>query len=153
MACLHHPRSYIFIDDFCLRFLRYHLMDAKAAVKHMLSFLNGAHELFGTAILERPLQMSDLSKDGMDLMRTGEYQCLPFRDRSGRRIQVFVGDLGLQFSMETSMKVVYYLLLDVGCDGGRGDAAQRCGGCGLVAHQGWNHADQATAHTKTRAQS
>ncbi|KAL3919914.1 MAG: hypothetical protein SGARI_007079, partial [Bacillariaceae sp.] len=89
MACNHHPRSYIHTDEFRLRFLRYQLMDAKAAVKHMLSFLNGAHELFGTAILDRPLQMTDLSKDGMDLMRTGEYQNLPFRDRSGRRIQAF----------------------------------------------------------------
>jgi hypothetical protein len=76
-------------------------MDSEAAAKHILSFLNSAHELFGPAILERPLQMADLGKDGMDLLRLGEYQCLPFRDRSGRRILAFVGNFGLQFSVKT----------------------------------------------------
>jgi hypothetical protein len=57
--------------------------------------------LFQTkAILQRPMQLSDLGKDGLDCLRCGDYQPLPFRDRSGRRIIAFVNNFGLQFTIE-----------------------------------------------------
>jgi hypothetical protein len=96
-ACFLYPKSYIHSNEFRLRFLRYELMDPHVAAKRIVTFLDGAVELFGTQILERPLKMCDLGKDGMEMMRTGHYQCLPFRDRSGRRILAFVGNFGLQY--------------------------------------------------------
>lgn len=103
-ACLLYPKSYIHSDEFRLRFLRYELMNPKAAAQRMVTFLDGAVELFGTQILERPLQMYDLGKDGMEMMRTGYYQCLPFRDRSGRRILAFVGNFGLPYPIEIRVR-------------------------------------------------
>jgi hypothetical protein len=103
-ACFLHPHSYIHSNEFRVRFLRYELMNPKAAAQRIVTFLEGAVELFGTQILERPLQMCDLGKDGMEMMRTGHYQCLPFRDRSGRRVMAFVGNFGLQYPIEIRVR-------------------------------------------------
>jgi hypothetical protein len=103
-ACFLYPNSYIHTDEFRMRFLRYELMNPKLAAQRLVTFLECAVELFGTQILERPIQMNDLGRDGMELMRTGHYQCLPFRDRSGRRIMAFVGNFGLQFPVEVRVR-------------------------------------------------
>ncbi|KAG7340694.1 hypothetical protein IV203_024237 [Nitzschia inconspicua] len=108
-ACFLFPHSYIHTDEFRLRFLRYELMNPKTAAQRIVTFLECAVELFGTQILERPIQLSDLGRDGMEMMRLGHYQCLPFRDRSGRRILAFVGNFGLQFPVEVRLKIIYYL--------------------------------------------
>lgn len=107
-ACFLFPNSYIHTDDFRLRFLRYEVMNPKLAAQRIVTFLECAVELFGTQILERPIQLSDLGKDGMDMMRAGHYQCLPFRDRSGRRIMAFVGNFGLQYPVEIRVSVLFY---------------------------------------------
>jgi hypothetical protein len=58
-------------------------------------------EYYGTEALLRPLCMSDLGKEEMELLRSGEYQFLPFRDRSGRRVLSCLGQTGMQYSLFT----------------------------------------------------
>jgi hypothetical protein len=100
-ACLL-PTSYVHTTDFQLRFLRYALFDVPKAAKKIVDFLQQSTELFETVqILQRPIQLSDLGKDGLDCLRCGDFQPLPFRDRSGRRVFAFVNNFGLQYSIET----------------------------------------------------
>jgi hypothetical protein len=114
-ACLI-PASYVHTTDFQLRFLRYVLFDVPKAAKKIVDFLQQSTELFGTAqMLQRPIQLLDLGKDGLDCLRCGDFQPLPFRDRSGRRIIAFVNNFGLQYSIEARVsnserRIFFYCL-------------------------------------------
>jgi hypothetical protein len=87
--------------DFRLRCLRSALFDVKEAAKVLVGFLDLCLDYYGPETLTRPLRMSDLGRDGTELMRNGEFQLLPFRDRSGRRVVAAVGELGWKFSLHT----------------------------------------------------
>lgn len=84
------PRTYIHGDNFRLRFLRESLFDVVKAAKQMVRFLELACFLFGDHLLQRPIRMSDFNKKESQFIRNGNIQFLPFRDRSGRRVGIFV---------------------------------------------------------------
>jgi hypothetical protein len=95
------PNTYVNSADFRLRFLRSDLFDVKKAAKKMVTFLDLMSELFGDFALKRQIQMSDFSKEEMQVFRTGHLQLLPYRDRSGRRIFCTVGGYGVTVSLVT----------------------------------------------------
>jgi len=95
--------------DFRLRCLRAERFDVVKAAKRFLKFLDLLLEYFGTDALMRPIRMSDLGKEEMEILRSGQYQLLPFRDRSGRRVIACVGEVGLAFSLFARMKFLIYL--------------------------------------------
>mmetsp|Transcript_27321 Transcript_27321/g.48345 ORF Transcript_27321/g.48345 Transcript_27321/m.48345 type:complete len:524 (+) Transcript_27321:363-1934(+) len=95
--------------DFRLRCLRAERFDVVKAAKRFLKFLDLLLEYFGTDALMRPIRMSDLGKEEMEILRSGQYQLLPFRDRSGRRVIACVGEVGLAFSLFPRMKFLIYL--------------------------------------------
>jgi hypothetical protein len=78
--------TFIQSTEFKLRFLRAVLYDAKQAAGRYIRHLNLLQEFFGDAALQRPLQLSDLSKVERDCIKEGRRQILPSRDRSGRLI-------------------------------------------------------------------
>ena len=88
-------QTYVYRPDFRLRFLRCELFDTRKAARRMLNFLNHACHLFGPKILERPIKITDLTKEDQKLLRKGYIQVLPFRDRSGRPIISWLGDFGV----------------------------------------------------------
>jgi hypothetical protein len=90
--------TYVNTDNFRLRFLRCEFFDAKKAACRMCKFLNAVLEFCGEYALERPIRIRDLSKSELQLLRTGNIQIFPFRDRSGRPIFCWVGD----FTMSSS---------------------------------------------------
>lgn len=81
-------------DDFRLRFLRVELFDVQKAVNRFLNYLNLVHEFWGEIALEHPIYLKDLlaSKEDREFLKKGYRQILPFRDRSGRKIVMDVGD-------------------------------------------------------------
>ena len=82
-------------DNFRLRFLRFVFFDVKAAVARMLIFLNAIYTLYGFETLKQFDTSMDFFIDKRDTqaaLRAGYIQLLPFRDRSGRRIIVFLMD-------------------------------------------------------------
>ncbi len=89
--------SYTNDVDFRLRFLRIELFDAKKAAWKIVIFLDVAVDLFGEYVLQRPMRLSDFSEEEMQVIRIGNLQLLPFRDRSGRRIITGVEGLAIQF--------------------------------------------------------
>ena len=85
-------RTYAIHDDeFRLRFLRCELFDATKAAIRYTNYLNFVHEMWGPIALQRPIRLSDFTKSEMKLFRKGEFQILPFRDQSGRRVIVCLG--------------------------------------------------------------
>lgn len=89
--------SYVNDVDFRLKFLRLKLFDAAEAARKLVNFLDVVVELFGKYALQRPIRLKDFPEDEMQIIRAGNLQLLPFRDRSGRRIIAGVEGLAIQF--------------------------------------------------------
>jgi hypothetical protein len=103
--------SYVMGSDFRLRFLRSELFDAPKAATRMVGFLDMLLEYYGTVALQRPIRLSDLGKDAMELLRAGQsLQMLPFRDRSGRRILTAVTDFGMHYDYDTRVRAYVTIL-------------------------------------------
>mmetsp|Transcript_12049 Transcript_12049/g.34535 ORF Transcript_12049/g.34535 Transcript_12049/m.34535 type:complete len:501 (-) Transcript_12049:187-1689(-) len=105
------PSTYVNSDDFRLRFLRSDLFEAEKSAKKMVTFLDILSELFGDFALRRQVQMSDFSREEMQVFRAGRLQLLPYRDRSGRRIFVSVGGFGLKLPLVTRVKILIYVIM------------------------------------------
>jgi len=80
--------SYIFHQDFRLKFLRADLHDAEKAAHRYLRCIEGLLKYFGDYGLQRPLVFEDLGREGQDAAKEGCIQVLPTRDRAGRLIVV-----------------------------------------------------------------
>jgi hypothetical protein len=80
---------YVKSADFCLKFLRTELFDAKKAALRLTAHVDHLLKAFGPEALTRPLRYTDLSKMEQEHMKTGAYQILPSRDRAGRLIAFF----------------------------------------------------------------
>ena len=78
--------SYIHTANFKLRFLRCELFDACKAAKRYCKYLDLLLGLHGDIALVRPIVMKDLSREEIIFLRSGIFQPLGCRDRSGRRI-------------------------------------------------------------------
>ena len=83
-----------------LRFLRCDLFDVPKATVRMMKYLDLIQELFGDVALTRPIQLRDLGKLEIEMLREGDAQPMPFRDRSGRRLMVAMNNFGLQYPLE-----------------------------------------------------
>jgi len=82
------PQSYVHTNAFRMRFLRAELFDARKAAFRMTLFLDALLDLYGPYALERPIMLSDFSKNEMRMLNAGRIQVLPFRDRCGRTVVV-----------------------------------------------------------------
>lgn len=91
--------SVTFVNDdaFRLRFLRAEQFRPKKAAERMVKNLDLLYRYLGPKGLKRPISMNDLDEKSIAVMKTGSFQLLPSRDRSGRRIAVRIGPLGLDF--------------------------------------------------------
>jgi hypothetical protein len=108
--------SYIYDEGLRLRCLRADLFNVRKAAWRFLGFLDLLWDTYGDEALTRPIRMSDLNKEETDLIKSGEYQILPFRDRSGRRILTIVGQAGLTSTLRARMKVLTYLFFVIADD-------------------------------------
>ncbi len=87
-------KSYVESSKFRLMFLRADLFDAKKAAERLLLFMEKKMKFFGPATLVRPIQMSDLGDDDITTLKSGVFQILPSRDRSGRPIIFLCSNCG-----------------------------------------------------------
>ena len=100
------PNTYVNSPEFRLRFLRCDLFEVKKAASRMVIFLDILSELFGDFALRRQVQMSDFSREEMQVFRIGYQQLLPYRDRSGRRIFASVGGFGMGAPLVTRVSLL-----------------------------------------------
>ena len=93
-------RSYVNDPNFRLRFLRCELFDAKKAAIRMIKYLDFVLEDFGESALKRPIKITDFTKKEMKILRSGFLQLLPYRDRTGRPILTWVGNMGFHYDLK-----------------------------------------------------
>ena len=84
-------------DSFRLRFLRTEQFRPKEAAERMMRNLDLRSRYIGPIGLKRRITISDLEEKSHEILKSGSFQLLPSRDRSGRRIVVRIGPLGLDF--------------------------------------------------------
>lgn len=134
--------SYVNDTDFRMRFLRIELFDAKKAARKLIKFLDVAVDLFGEYALQRPIRLSDFPEDELQVIRMGNLQLLPFRDRSGRRIITGVEGLAIQFDASLRIKILYYLMWVAG-----EDFETQCKGIVVII---WPVSDVAIKHLRNK---
>jgi hypothetical protein len=78
---------------FALKYLRSVFFNVEEAAGKMVNHLEILFKLFGPVVLKRPLRFLDLNKEDQDCLRTGGHQILPSRDKFGRLVMVFQGDV------------------------------------------------------------
>jgi hypothetical protein len=102
------PRNtYVNTFDFRVRFLRCELFDPKKAAIRMVNFLDFIDSLFvgNNEVLRRPIRITDFNKEETKILRSGVFQLLPYRDRSGRPIYAESGDMGFHYDLKTRVSV------------------------------------------------
>ncbi len=113
-------KTYVNTDEFRLRFLRCVLFDIPLAAKHINRFLLVVSKLFGDYALQRPIRISDFSKEELREFRKARFQFLPFRDRAGVRgrriLTVFPDEEWGKFSIDLRSKILLYLCYAAGED-------------------------------------
>lgn len=77
---------YVRDTTFRLSFIRAEEYDIKAAAKRMVSFMENKLKYFGPSVLSRPIYLSDLDDDDMEVVNSGYLQYMPTRDKAGRAI-------------------------------------------------------------------
>ncbi len=92
-----------------LRFLRSESFDVGKALERMICFLEFTSELYGEFVAERPISVTDFSKQEEYFLRHSRSQYLPFRDRSGRRVQVGVGSINFNIPAYIRFKIIMLL--------------------------------------------
>lgn len=103
-------KCYLNDPDVRLRFLRCECFAIDKAVQRMVSFLELTADLFGDYVAERPIQLSDFNtKEEESALQNSRNQYLPFRDRSGRRVLVGVGNCDFHLDLRLRLKILMYL--------------------------------------------
>lgn len=87
-------RSYVENTRFRLMFLRADLFDARKAAERLVLFFEKKLRFYGPATLVRSILMSDLCDDDITTLKSGVFQILPSRDRSGRPILFLCSNCG-----------------------------------------------------------
>ena len=90
LAVLSSSSSFILSNEMKLRFLRTELFDVRKSAIRYTRYLDLLYELYGEVALQRPIRIDDLNRTELSYLKSGQYQLLPYRDRSGRRILVDV---------------------------------------------------------------
>eukprot|EP00534_Pseudo-nitzschia_fraudulenta_P004390 CAMPEP_0201126250 /NCGR_PEP_ID=MMETSP0850-20130426/25300_1 /ASSEMBLY_ACC=CAM_ASM_000622 /TAXON_ID=183588 /ORGANISM="Pseudo-nitzschia fraudulenta, Strain WWA7" /LENGTH=538 /DNA_ID=CAMNT_0047394611 /DNA_START=30 /DNA_END=1646 /DNA_ORIENTATION=+ len=102
-------KCYLNDPDVRLRFLRCERFVVEKAVQRMIDFLEFMSELFGDYVCERPVRISDFSREEEAALQNSRNQYLPFRDRSGRRVLAGVGTCNFHLDMELRFKILMFL--------------------------------------------
>lgn len=92
-----------------LRFLRCELFIVDKAVQKMICFLEFVAELFGDYVADRPIRLSDFTRDEETTLMSSRHSYLPFRDKMGRRVLVALGDLDLLMELRVRFKIFMFL--------------------------------------------
>ena len=104
--------SYFNTNDFRIMFLRCERFHCKKAAKRICSFATLVYEIFGDFALQRPIKLSDLNANEVAVMKEGDSQFLPVRDRAGRRVYMhFADDNWDSLSLDARNRIQIYLFM------------------------------------------
>lgn len=103
--------TYVNNPEFQLRFLRSENFDVRKAAIRLMKFMNFVMEFFGVYALFRPIKLTDFKRQDLKVLQAGWLQILPFRDRSGRKVFVWVDKMGSQYDPILRTKLTTYVSL------------------------------------------
>ena len=86
LQALQQNPEYIHSRKFRLMFLRAESFHPAKAASRLVRFLEGKRQLFGANTLARSLRLTDMDQDDMATLKSGVFQAIPTRDRTGRPI-------------------------------------------------------------------
>jgi hypothetical protein len=103
---------YIHQLDFRIKFLRAALFDPNKAAERLVGFSQLVRDILGAeALIKVPIQLSHLAFDEHSLLREANFQILPGRDRSGRRIMGIFEDFGPRRPLDAKVRFLMRLWL------------------------------------------
>ncbi|CAJ1969772.1 unnamed protein product [Cylindrotheca closterium] len=106
-------RAYVEDPSFRLRFLRCNMYDVHRSVRQMMAFLQHKATYFGDAKLALDIVLDDLNDDAMELLSSGLFHIQEERDRNGRVVLYLMNQIFRKYSVETMIKVAYYIFNNV----------------------------------------
>jgi len=127
--------TYVRSFQFCIKFLRSELFDIKKSADRYIKWIDFLVDYFGGFALTRPLCITDLQKEEHKLLKEGQLQLLPSRDRWGRRVIVFLGAYGFGYTHMNRFKVCMYIIGQVASDD---EFTQKNGLVGIYSHNSTN---------------
>jgi hypothetical protein len=107
-------RSFILSKEVKLRFLRSELFDPSKSALRYTKYLDLLYEIYGECSLRRPIRLQDLNREELSFLKSGEYQLLPYRDRSGRRILVDVTNSKLRAPRKVFVSLIFEIYGNMG---------------------------------------
>ncbi|CAJ1969894.1 unnamed protein product [Cylindrotheca closterium] len=105
-------RAHVEDPKFRLKFLRAKLYDTRKSVRKMMSFLECKAKYFGNDKVAREIDLSDLSKEDMELMLSGLFHVQDERDRRGRVVLHFFGKLLRRCKADNLIRISYYIIFN-----------------------------------------
>lgn len=95
-------------------FLRCDDFDCVKAANRMCAFIDVMYELYGDIGLKRRAYLSDLTPYENKIIRAGNTQVVPGRDRSGRRMYIHVGFNGTdKYTIQSRMRVTMHFFMSL----------------------------------------
>ena len=139
-------KSYINTDEFRMIFLRYELFDTIKAARRLVNFVELMYELYGDVGLQRRIRLDDLSELEFKVLKLGQLQILPGRDRAGRRsfIFIYMGYDEIEYTVQQRLRISFYIQMSLAND----IEAQRKGCVGITWYHNVNIFDDFSVKSK-----
>jgi hypothetical protein len=96
--------SFVNVESYRLSFLRAERFDPRKAAARMALQLKLLSQHFGPEALQRRITFHDLTEEAQMVVKSGNLQMLPSRDRSGRKLMMRIGTLGSGLSCHTRVR-------------------------------------------------
>jgi len=101
--------TYINADDFRIMFLRCEFFNIKKSARRLLLYMELLYELFGDVGMQRRIQMSDLNEEEIRILRLGNMQILPGRDRANRRVVIHIArNTTKEYTVKSRLRISLY---------------------------------------------
>jgi len=110
------PPNYLNLPEVRLRFLRSEFFNVEKAVTKFIACLEFMSEVFGEYIADRPPLISDFNTAEEAAFVSSRKSFFPFRDRSGRRILIAVGNCNFHLDVKLRYKILMFMLWTVSED-------------------------------------
>jgi len=110
------PPNYLNLPEVRLRFLRSEFFNVEKAVAKFIASLEFMSELFGEYIADRPPRISDFNTAEEAAFMSSRNSFFPYRDRSGRRILIGVGNCNFHLDVKVRYKIIMFMLWTVSED-------------------------------------
>lgn len=108
---LEQQSSFVFDTIFQLMFLRAESFHVAKAADRMIRFFDLKLFLFGPDALCHDITMDNLSKEDANSLKAGFLQLLPFRDRAGRAVIIFLPAFQTYAAAENMSRILFYMFM------------------------------------------